>query len=120
MTITKNSSYFPIPVLIVPHNNEISDSIALATSELAEAMRALLNGAEVFYREDFESVWHKLTAEISAHILLCVGEHFLPRPRDATCVMVELNVWHEIAGVLLKLLRGAATVECVEYSGIKR
>jgi len=120
MTVTKNPGYLPMSVLIVPHDYEISDSIALATSELAEAMRALRNGAEVFYWEDFESVWNKLTAEISAHILLCVSEHFLPRPSDATCVMIELNGWHEIAGVLLKLLRGATIVECIEYSGVKR
>ena len=120
MPVTKNPRDLPIPALIAPDNCEISYSLALAASELAEAMRALLNGAEILDWEYFESAWNGLAAEITTHMLLCVCEHFLPRPRDTTRVVIELNVRREIAGVLLKLLWRAAVVESIEYSGVKR
>src|SRR5688572_9660985 len=107
-------------VLIAPHDCEISDSLALAASELAEPMRALRNGAKVFNLENLESVRNKLTTKIATHILFCVCDHFLPRPSDATGVVIELDVGSKKAGVLLKLLRGAAFVEGVEYSGVER
>jgi len=105
VAVTENPGDLPAPVLIAPHHYEISYSLALAAGELAEAMRALLNGAEVLDREYFESTWNELTAEIAAGIFLGVCEHFLPRPSNTTRVVIKLNVRREIAGVFLKLPR---------------
>ena len=120
VTITKYPGDLPTPVLIAPHNHEISYPLTLAAGELAEAMGTLLNGTEVLDWEYFESAWNELAAEIAAHMLLCVCKHVLPRPSDTTRVVIELNVRREIGGVFLKLLRGAAIVESVEHSGVKR
>ena len=106
-------------VQIAPDNHEISDSLAFATGEWAEAMRSLLNGTKILDRKNLESVRNKLTTKVAAHIFCCVCEHFLARPSDAASVVIELNVRREIAGVLLKLLWRAAMVEGVEYSGVK-
>jgi len=120
VTVTKNPGDLPVPVLIAPHDCEISDSLALATCKLAEAMRTLCNGSEVLDWGNLESARDELATEVAAHIFLCVGEHLLPRPSDATSVVVELNVRREIAGVHLKLLWGAAIIESVEYSAVER
>ena|SRR5688572_21815546 len=120
VAVTENPGDLPMPVLVAPHDHEIGDPVALAISELAEAVSALRNGAEVLDRENLESVRDKLTAEIAAHMFLRVREHVLARPGDTAIVVIELDVGREIAGVPLKLLRDAAMVECVEYSGIKR
>lgn len=41
MTVTKDAGDLPTPALVAPHDREISDPLALATGELAEAMGAL-------------------------------------------------------------------------------
>src|SRR5688572_28962997 len=120
VAVTEHAGDLPLPVLIAPHDHEIGDPVALATRELAEAMRALRNGAEVLDRENLERAGDQLPAEIATHMLFRVREHVLPRPGDAAIVVIELDIGHEIAGVLLKLLRDAAMVESVEYSGVKR
>lgn len=120
MTVTENPGDLPMAVLIAPHNHEISDSLAFATSELAEAMRSLRNGTKILDWKNLESVWNKLTTKLATHIFCCVCEHLLPRPSDATSIVIELNVRREIAGVLLKLLWSAAIVESVKYGGVER
>ena len=47
MVGTQNSGNFPMSVLIAPHNNEISDSAALAAGELVETMGALRGGTSL-------------------------------------------------------------------------
>ena len=73
----------------------------MPAGELAEAMRAVLNGAEVLDWEYFESTWNEFTTEMSAHIFLCVCEHCLPPPSDTTILRGEFSEYLplELAGV---------------------
>ena len=120
MPITQHPRDLPMPVLIAPHHHEVSDPLAFVATELAEAMRPLLNGTKILDRKNLETVRNELATKVAARILFCVGEHFLPRPGDATRVVIELDVRREIAGVLLKLLWRAAMIERVEHGGVER
>lgn len=120
VTVTEDPGDLPMAVLITPHNQEIGDPLALATRELAEAVRSLRNGTKILDGKNPESARNELTAKLATHIFRCVGEHLLPRPGDATHIVIELDVRREITGVLLQLLCRAAMVESVKYSGIKR
>ena len=119
VTVTKNPGDLPMARPIAPHDHEISDSLAFATRELAEAMRSLRDGTKILNWKNLQSARNELTTKVATHIFRRVGKHMLPRPSDATGIVIKLNVRREVAGVPLKLLWRTTVVESVEYSRVE-
>jgi len=119
MTIAEDSRNLPDLALASPDHCEVGEPFALATSDLAEAMAALRDGTEVLDRVNDQRARDQLACEMSARVLLCVREHVLPVPRDSTRVVIELDVFGEVAGMLLQLTGLAAVIERIEHCGIK-
>ncbi len=120
VSVAKHPGNLPARLLMLPHDYELGESIALTGRELTEPMSALLNGAEVLDWESLESPRDKFATEIATHVFPGISDHRLASPGDTTHVVIELNVRRKEAGVFLELLRRTAFVERVEYSRIKR
>ena len=103
MTITEHAGKLPFAILLTPDHGEVSQAFARAARKLADAVRALCNGAKALDWIDIQGSGHELATKLAADILASARDHVLASPRDPADVMVELNVCRKVTGVLFEL-----------------
>ena len=119
MPITEDSGYFPPVGGLVPNDQEFGLAKTLAGFNPAERVMPFFDGSISLDRENLQASRGKHASEIAAYVLMSFLDVVLPRPCDATFVMVELDVLIQITGMLFKLIGRAAVIECIEEFSIK-
>jgi len=112
--IAQHSRDFPSRFGVVPNDGEIRESFAFSARDLAEAVRTLFDGAEVFDGVDPEAAGYEFAREVAADVFPCIRQHVGAVPCHSSGVMVELHILGEEVGMPFKLLRVRAAVERVE------
>lgn len=116
--VTKDSGYFPPIGRLMPNNQKLGLAETFFGFNIAEHVMSLFDGAIPLDRENLHASRRKYAPEITAYVLARFIDVILPRPRDATFVVIKLDVWIQITCVLFKLIGRAAVIECIEECGI--
>ena len=103
VTITEHAGKLPFTILLAPNHGKVSQAFTRATRKLAEAVRALSNGAKTLDWINLQGSGHELATELAADIVARAREHILASPRHPAVVMVKLNVCRKVTGVLFEL-----------------
>ena len=97
MTVAKNPRDLPIPVLVLPYDDELRDAFALTRTDLAEAMLALFDRAKVFDRIDLQRLREQFAMDFIADIFARVRDDSVTIKGRATGIVIELYGRRKVA-----------------------
>ncbi len=92
MAIAQNTCDAPRSSLIAPDDDELCGTFANAGLELAELVYALSDCTKAIDWVYAQAAGNELAPEVAADIFFRIREHLLSIPRDATSVVIELNI----------------------------
>ena len=119
MPVAEDPGYLPPLGSMVPNDQEFGLAEAFTGCDLAEGVMPLFDGPIPLDRKNRQASRRKHALEMTAHILARFLDVVLPRPSDTTLVVVELDVWIQITGMLFKLIGITAVIERAKEFGIQ-
>jgi len=87
-----------LPVLVLPDHHELRAAFAVAGRDLAEAVLAFLDRAEILDRVHLERPRNPFAADLVANVLPRVGYHRVAIEGGPATVVIELDSRRKVAG----------------------